>query len=296
MAPWGHNPSVSQLVAAPREWGWHDGGRSGVFCWEKGEIASQLSPAVAVPAPDPGDGDGECSGEPRRVAPVSGDVGQQAGAGAPWERGGHESGCTVPVGSSMGKGRGDTLPLPANITGTPWSLSPPSPAQASLLPHTHPPAPGSVSYSHRHPQRAELDAGTGGRLHREPEGGSLPALAGVRQCHRRHPLLPWCVAGGSCRWQGLAKGSASTSHHEMQASISWHWPWGLPGTCTHTVPNRVGVSSLPEPATSPALGIPLPRPLPWDSPASLTTCLPPAATPWRAPNKIDLYDVRRRPW
>lgn len=64
------------------------------------------------------------------------------------------------------------------------------------------------------------------------------------------------AAGGGCRWQGLAKGSPSTPHHEMQASISWRWPWGLSGTRTHTVPNPLGVRSPPEPCCFPSHGHP----------------------------------------
>uniref|UniRef100_A0A8C0HQF2 Calcium voltage-gated channel auxiliary subunit alpha2delta 2 n=1 Tax=Buteo japonicus TaxID=224669 RepID=A0A8C0HQF2_9AVES len=49
--------------------------------------------------------------------------------------------------------------------------------------------------------------------------------------------------------------------------------------------------------SSPALLCPRRDTTPWfpSCLTLLTTCLPPAATPWRAPNKIDLYDVRRRP-
>lgn len=76
-------------------------------------------------------------------------------------------------------------------------------------------------------------------------------------------------------------------------------PGGRLAHVTGLCQSPVGVSSQLEPAASSALGIPLPGPLcppPRDSLTLLTSCLPPAATPWRAPNKIDLYDVRRRPW
>lgn len=120
MSPRGHNHLVSQLVAVPVERGWHGGGRSGAFCREGGGMASWLSPAVAVPAPEPGDGDGECSGEPWRVAPVSGDKGQQADAGAPWDQGGMRDWLQSPYGLLHGEGqrghRGNTtspsLPSP----------------------------------------------------------------------------------------------------------------------------------------------------------------------------------------
>lgn len=137
----------------------------------------------------------------------------------------------------------------------------PQPTPGSAAPPHPPAAPGSVSRSHRHPQRAELDAGAGGRLHREPEGGSLPALAGVWQRHRRHPLLPRCVVGGSGGQLpggggGLAKGILGPSHREMRVSI----PWEARGTRNCTVPKPIGVSSPPEPAASLAMGIPLPCP------------------------------------
>lgn len=64
MALRGHNPLISQLVAVPRERGWHGGGRSGVFCQEEGEMASQLSPAVAVPAQSQGTGTVSTWGSP----------------------------------------------------------------------------------------------------------------------------------------------------------------------------------------------------------------------------------------
>lgn len=41
-----------------------------------------------------------------------------------------------------------------------------------------------------HLKRVELDAGAGEGVHGQPAGGQLPALAGVRQCHRRDSLLP----------------------------------------------------------------------------------------------------------
>lgn len=92
--------------------------------WEEGEMASWLFPAVAVPAPEPGDGDGKCSGEALGVAPVSVHEGQQADAGALGESGGSGSSCKAPVDSSMGRGEEKHhLSLPANITGTLWSLS-----------------------------------------------------------------------------------------------------------------------------------------------------------------------------
>ena len=78
--------------------------------------------------------------------------------------------------------------------------------------------------------------------------------------------------------RGLAKHSLGPSHHEIWASVPQRQPWGLPGTRNRTVPKPVGVSSQPEPATSPALGIPLPRPprSPVPCPGIALPCSPPA--------------------
>lgn len=157
-----------------------------------------------------------------------------------------------PSGLLLGKGqRGQNLF--ATTTGTPWSSSPPSSAAPP-----HPPS--SVSHSHCHPQRAKLDTGTGGRLHRESEGGSLPALAGVWQCHRRHPLLPWCVVRGNRGWLPGGGTGPGQPGPISQGNAGKHIPvlvLGTPGMHKLTVPKPIGVSSQTEPSTSLTVDIPL---------------------------------------
>lgn len=222
-----------------------------MFFWEGDEMASWLSLAVAVPAPEPGDGDDERSGEPWRVAWVFGDKGYQDGISPCGSEGarGCGRGCKAPLGSSMGRGRGDTLPLPpchhCGDTVVPVTPQPTLSSTAPPHPPSHPlalsPA-ATVILNELNWTQALEDV----FIENRKEDPSLlwQVFGSATGVTRYYPGAFRGAAGGSCRGVGLATGSLDPSHHEMWASILRHRPWGPPGTRNRTVP-KPGWCELP---------------------------------------------------